>query len=254
MEPAELRMALFLIGLVTAVGITLFSVTAAIIGNYARRKGRTWVSFYFISMWSPIIAGTIVATMSEVPHPDEMVVCPKCSERIRHSASACPQCGQQLTPNSVIAEDLVLDSLDATKKLRMLAIILSAVGALAVILSLVQSDENLATNSTPVILAFVLLGLGVSFFLMKPTRQILATEIAAQLGFTGSLVPDADRARKMQRIILLALTGVLVLLILLVAVWVGDKLGAIIPLGGSPIPGGAVPTEIPGLPDGVVTE
>lgn len=94
------------------IGLSQFSLfllawttTALFIGRAAMKKGRSFYSFYFLSLLiSPIITGLIVATISkqseagtsDMSLSGDTKNCPDCAEEIKQEAVVCRFCGKKL--------------------------------------------------------------------------------------------------------------------------------------------------------------
>jgi hypothetical protein len=99
---AQQMLTAMVIALIIAAAIS--SAVSGQIARFARRKGRSFGSFYWIgTLFSPIVSGTIVATISPMPHMKLRVACPKCDEHVSVNASRCGHCAQNLTPTSGVA-------------------------------------------------------------------------------------------------------------------------------------------------------
>jgi ribosomal protein L32 len=161
--------------------VVVCSTLSALVANYARRKGRTWGSFYFIGLASIVLSGIIVATMTPATHADELVVCPSCGEGIRSVAHVCPNCGQNLTPNASIGEDVVGRALIINSRLRIAGLIVGAIGLILVLVSMFQGDGDLAKNLQASIGSWGILGSGIAMLVMIPVRTRMIEELADKL-------------------------------------------------------------------------
>ena len=164
-------------GILLAVTFIILSTAAALIANFARRKGRTWVPFYWVSLWSFVIGGTIVATIAETTHSDEAVVCPACASKIPHQCSVCSHCGQKLSPNAAIGLNVVNRALEATKRIKLVAPFATGLGVILVALAMIQSEADLMKNLYVSLAAWVVLGAGISLFTMLPIRKLMTNEL-----------------------------------------------------------------------------
>ncbi len=147
-------------GILLAVAFIILSTASALIANFARRKGRTWGSFYWVSLFSVVLGGTIVASVAETTHPDEEVVCPSCASKIPHQCSVCAHCGQKLSPNAAIGLNVVNRALVATKRIKFVAPFATGLGVVFVALAMIQSEADLLKNLNVSLAAWVVLGPG----------------------------------------------------------------------------------------------
>lgn len=165
--------------LVFALGIIVLLVAAAVIANYARAKGRTWASFFFISVGlTPVLAGVLVATVPETFHTQELVSCSSCSARVRFTASKCSSCGQSLTPRPEIGQAILARAHVNTARLRGAGFIVAALGLIGSVISLFLSAGDLAKNAVLWQLFWVLLGVGVGLLLAVLVRRFSDATLA----------------------------------------------------------------------------
>lgn len=169
--------------LVLALGVVVLLTIAAVIASYARKKGRTWASFYFISVGvTPLLAGVLVATVPECLHPEEAVSCPECAGRVRFTAQACGACGQKLSPQPELGELILNRARVNTNRIRWSGYVVAAVGLIGVVISLFLSAQDLLKNPLLWELFWVLLGIGIALMLMVPIRRFSASELTKSFG------------------------------------------------------------------------
>ena len=164
--------------------ISFFWVILAgwIAGVGRRRKGLSWGGLFWLGFGSSaVLSGAITVAMPEVYHPDETVECPSCSTRLRFLANTCHGCGQKLTPNLPIGQDTVNRAAAWNARLKWLPLLVTVLGALAVTLLLIQSDENFAKTAYLVPIAFALLGIGAALWAVMHMRRKLVNDLYAEL-------------------------------------------------------------------------
>jgi hypothetical protein len=165
--------------LVVALGIIVLLTAAAIIANYARTKGRTWASFYFISVGvTPVLAGVVVATVPGAFHGEELISCPSCSSHVRFTANKCASCGQGLTPRPEIGEAIIFRARVNTTRVRGAGFIVAGVGFIGSLISLFQSATDLAKNVVLWEFFWVLFGVGVGLLLTAVIRRFSEATLA----------------------------------------------------------------------------
>ena len=86
---------LMLFPLAIAIGATL----SILIGRAAMRKGRSFWSFYLLSVvFSPVILALVVAIMKPIDATEvgNSKKCPSCAEMVKSEAAVCRFCGHSL--------------------------------------------------------------------------------------------------------------------------------------------------------------
>jgi hypothetical protein len=119
--------------------------------------------------------------MPETYHPDETVECPACSSRLRFLANTCHGCGQRLTPNLPIGQDTVNRAALWNARLRWLPLVVTVLGVLAVVLLLIQSDENFVKVASLAPVSFIVLGIGAALWVVMFMRRKLVNDLYAEL-------------------------------------------------------------------------
>jgi hypothetical protein len=76
----------------------LFASIAWFIANIAERKGRSWPTFFILSLLFPIVVWIIVAAISTDTSTlrSGTKKCPKCAEVVKEEAVLCKHCGSDL--------------------------------------------------------------------------------------------------------------------------------------------------------------
>ena len=76
----------------------LLAAIAWAIANIAERKGRSWPTFFVLSLVLPIISWVIVAVISTDTSTlrSGTKKCPKCAEVVKEEAVLCKHCGSAL--------------------------------------------------------------------------------------------------------------------------------------------------------------
>jgi hypothetical protein len=155
---------------------------SACIAYYSRRKGRTWASMFWVGVLiSPLISGVIVAAVTEVYHPDELVECPTCSTKIRFNAKKCLACGQTLTPNSEVGRDIVNRTATWNVRFKWVPHIVTAIGAIWVVISLVVDDAALLKDLPALAAGWLVLGVGASLWVVARFRQRMLDDLYFEL-------------------------------------------------------------------------
>jgi hypothetical protein len=89
-------------GLLTGAGIAaiMFGIfwIAALIANQAALKGRSWESFFVLSIFFPFIMWIVVSGMTtDQSQPiSGTKKCPKCAEYVKAEATLCKHCGSSI--------------------------------------------------------------------------------------------------------------------------------------------------------------
>lgn len=184
MQFAEVSIKLLVLGfgLFTVGLVAVWFFASAVVARYGRRKGRTWGSVFWVGLLiGPIFSGAIVAFISETVHPDEKVVCPKCSSKIRHTSRACAWCNQPLTPNAQIGADVVFRTMKVSERLRLAALVVTGAGALGVLITMFLSDVAFAATLPFVSFLWGVLGVGVGLLLVNEVRKGMVAELSNEL-------------------------------------------------------------------------
>jgi hypothetical protein len=84
--------------LLVALVYGLFAAIAWAIATIAERKGRSWPTFFVLSLVLPIISWIIVAVISTDTSTlrSGTKKCPKCAEVVKEEAVLCKHCGSAL--------------------------------------------------------------------------------------------------------------------------------------------------------------
>jgi uncharacterized membrane protein len=84
--------------LLVAVVITFLLWIAALIANQAALKGRSWQSFFILSIFFPFIMWIVVSVMTtDQSQPiSGTKKCPKCAEYVKKEATLCKHCGSAI--------------------------------------------------------------------------------------------------------------------------------------------------------------
>jgi hypothetical protein len=162
------------IALVIVVAIS--SAINAQIARFARRKGRSFGSFFWIgTLFSPIASGTIVATIAPMTHMKLRVACPKCDEHVSVNASRCGHCAQTLTSSSGVASAIAGEFRSATRAILTWGLVSTGLGFLLLIIF------GQSLNDTPNVATFafgtLFLCVGVGALSTLPARNSTAEEI-----------------------------------------------------------------------------
>lgn len=111
------QVALTIVGILFLIWLAWFAlgglvVIAFWIARTARDKGRSYVAWFWLGLFFPLIAWIIVASMSPVPGArstddssdmeatSELRTCPYCAEAIRVQAIKCKHCGEFIRDDS----------------------------------------------------------------------------------------------------------------------------------------------------------
>jgi O-antigen/teichoic acid export membrane protein len=91
---------LLLYGSGVAAVMSLVAWIAALIANQAALKGRSWASFFMLSIFFPFIMWIVVSVMTtDQSQPiSGTKKCPKCAEYVKAEATLCKHCGSAIRP------------------------------------------------------------------------------------------------------------------------------------------------------------
>jgi hypothetical protein len=169
-------------GLLMVAICVFWSTWSAIVANFARLKGRTWASFYLLALvGSPLLLGTIVATVTEAPHSSESHPCENCSEAVRFSARTCPSCGSFGSVRPEVPGEILNVFKQNDKRIRWASFILMPVGAILVLVLGFMSTEDLMKNLNWASLAWATLGVGLALLALRAPRTRLSTDMSLKL-------------------------------------------------------------------------
>ena len=89
---------LLLYGSGVAAVMSLVAWIAALIANQAALKGRSWASFFVLSIFFPFIMWIVVSVMTtDQSQPiSGTKKCPKCAEYVKAEATLCKHCGSSI--------------------------------------------------------------------------------------------------------------------------------------------------------------
>ena len=89
---------LLLYGSGVAAVMSLIAWIAALIANQAALKGRSWASFFVLSIFFPFIMWIVVSVMTtDQSQPiSGTKKCPKCAEYVKAEATLCKHCGSSI--------------------------------------------------------------------------------------------------------------------------------------------------------------
>lgn len=168
----------FKIGLVIFLIAFIWWSSSGYIATFARRKGRSWNAMFIVGIVaSPLISGTITASIATVYHPDEHVDCPTCASRIHFNASKCSECGQLLTPNRSIGEGIVGETERWDNRIKWIPLGVTILGAIWVLYGLIQDDAKLMESFGQLLLGWLILGIAAALWVVKYLRTKLAREL-----------------------------------------------------------------------------
>ena len=152
------------------------SAVSAQIARFARRKGRSFGSFYWIgTLFSPIASGTIVATLAPMTHMKLRVACPKCDEHVSVNASRCGHCSQNLTPTSGVAAAIAGEFRGTTRTILNWGLASTGLGILLLIVF--GKSLNDTPNFGTLTFGTLFLCAGVMALSVVPARNSTADEI-----------------------------------------------------------------------------